>query len=484
MQCGSLDNHRCASPRQCGNESGGTRDTEWNVIPYKEDPNKMVRFGDLTQKDLGSREKLYQAKYLHYQQAETNTSIREGWFYRDEDKQKVRSADDVFDIYERSVGGNSTFLLNIPPNRAGMFSPEDVKVLNEVGQRIQDTYGTNLFDGASGPSKVLDADIESYELLDDSNEITISAKSPVTINRLVLQEAITTHSERIEKHVLEAWVDNDWKSIATATNVGYKRILRFKEVTSNKFRIRVSASRFTPAISNITAHYYKTRPPQLVISRNKEGKLTIVPKKHDFGWKPHGEDAVSNLNAGYEIRYTTDGSIPTKASKLFETPETIASAEVKAVAIDKDEMGSVTSHVFGILKTNWTIRGTDSQTEKHSGINAFDENPNTYWQSEAKGKSHYLALDLGRNYNLKGFAYTPQTRHANGMIEQGVFKVSQDGNQWETIETFEFGNLINDPVRRRHYFKKGVTARFIRIESRTIAGGKETAAIAELDIFE
>jgi hypothetical protein len=50
--------------------------------------------------DLGSREVLYKGDYLHYQQAETNTSIREGWFYRDDTQQKVRNADDVFDIYE------------------------------------------------------------------------------------------------------------------------------------------------------------------------------------------------------------------------------------------------------------------------------------------------------------------------------------------------------------------------------------------------
>ena len=98
----------------------------------------MSNFADMTDKDLGSREQLYKAKYLHYQQAETNTSIREGWFYRDDTHQKVRSTDDVFDIYERAVGGNSTFLLNIPPNRDGKFSPADVAVLKGTGQRIRE----------------------------------------------------------------------------------------------------------------------------------------------------------------------------------------------------------------------------------------------------------------------------------------------------------------------------------------------------------
>ena len=83
----------------------------------------------------------------------------------DDEDQKVRSADDVFDIYERSVGGNSTFLLNIPPNREGMFSPTDVSVLEEVGQRINDTYGVNLLSSALGPKEVLDNDLSTFKLL-------------------------------------------------------------------------------------------------------------------------------------------------------------------------------------------------------------------------------------------------------------------------------------------------------------------------------
>src|SRR5690606_23302537 len=295
--------------RWCGNEAGATRDTEWNVIPYMEDPNTMNSFADLTDASLGSREDLYKGKYLHYQQAETNTSIREGWFYRDDTDQKVRSADDVFDMYERSVGGNSTFLLNIPPNREGKFSPTDVAVLEEVGKRIRETYGTDLLTGANGPKAVLDNDLASYEELgDDPKEVTIETQAPITLNRLVIQEAIDTHSERIEKLALDIWVDNGWKEIASATNVGYKRILRFPEVTAQKMRVRVLEARSAPAIANISDYYYKSRPPQLSLERTIDGMVNIFPKKENFGWNPHGEDAAGNINSGYLIRYTTDGS--------------------------------------------------------------------------------------------------------------------------------------------------------------------------------
>ncbi|WOD42675.1 alpha-L-fucosidase [Hwangdonia lutea] len=471
--------------RWCGNEAGATRDTEWNVIPYQGNPLEMNSFADITGEDIGSREKLYDAKYLHYQQAETNTSIREGWFYRDDTSQKVRSVDDVFDMYERSVGGNTTFLLNIPPNREGKFSPEDVRVLNEVGERINKTYNVNLFANASGFKNVLDEDVTTYELLDaDVKEIIVETKKPITINRIVIQEAIATHSERVEKHALDAWVDGSWKEIAAATNVGYKRILRFPETTSNKFRIRVLQSRLSPAISNVTGHYYKTRPPQLSITRSLDGQVSIQPKKHDFGWKPHGEDSAGNLNRALEIRYTTDGSEPTKDSKLFNESFLATSGEIKAAAFSKDQKGSVVSKKLGILKNDWKIIKVDSWSFANKSDLAIDENPDTYWRSGEKGSPHFLELDLGKSYTLKAFAYTPQKEDANGMIEKGTIKVSNDGRNWKTIDGFEFGNLINDPVTRTHQFKSAVTTQYIRIESKVIAGGKKTAAIAELDFFE
>ncbi len=471
--------------RWCGNEAGGTRDTEWNIIPYQTNPQEMNSFADITGEDIGSREKLYDAKFLHYQQAETNTSIREGWFYRDDDKQRVRSADDVFDMYERSVGGNSTFLLNIPPNRDGKFSPEDVSVLEEVGQRIKETYATNLFADASGSKNALDGKTNTYELLDSGKkEIIIKTKKPVTINRLIIQEAIATHSERVEKHVVDAWINDGWQEVTSATNIGYKRILRFPEVTSNKFRVRVLESRLSPAISNISAHYYQTRPSQLSITRNLDGLVSIQPKKHEFGWKPHGEDVSGNINSGIEIHYTIDGSVPTKGSQSYNQPFLAISGEVKAVAFSKDQKGSVASRNLGILKKEWNVVKEDSWASTHKSQLAIDEDPNTYWLSGEKGNPHYIEIDLGKEYTLKAFGYTPQTVNSNGMIEQGVIKISNDGKSWKLFESFEFGNLINDPTARTHYFKETLSARFIRIESKTIAGGKKQAAIAELDFFE
>ena len=356
--------------------------------------------------------------------------------------------------------------------------------MEEVGARINETYGSNLLSGANGPKEVLDDDLSTFKLMGQgAQEMVIETNVPITINRLAIQEAINTHSERVEKHALDAWVDNAWKEIATATNIGYKRILRFPEVTTQKLRIRILESRFYPAIASVSAHYYKARPPRLSIERSVEGAVTISPKKDSFGWKPHGEDVAGNINSGYNIRFTTDGSEPTAASEIYHLPFNIPSGEVKAVSEVNGKLGSVASQLFGIVKKDWKPLGENSIKGEHSALNAFDGDPETYWSSVEKSGPHFINIDLGKEYTVSGFTYTPQTSSSEGMIEKGVVRISADGKTWKNVEDFQFGNLINDPTTRTHMFKSKINARYIGIESKVIAGNGKTAAIAELDFL-
>lgn len=470
--------------RWCGNEAGGTRDTEINVVAYEVNPDTASVFHDMTAEDLGSREIIYNANYLHYQPAETNTSIREGWFYRDDTNQKVRSADDVFDIYERSVGGNSIFLLNIPPNREGEFSSRDIEVLKDVGSRIRETYDVNLLEGAKGPVELLDENNDTYLLLENGvDEFVIILNGEKTINRIMLQEAIATHSERVEKHAVDAWVDNEWREIAVASNIGYKRILRFPEVTTSKIRVRVLESRLTPAISHISAHYYKTRPPQLDFSRDKDGVVTIAPMQTVFNWNPIGENAADNLNTGYEVYYTLDGSEPTLNSAKYESPLKVEYKTLKAASYINNARGAVRSEDFGVVKRDWALIGVSSQVNNRPALNAFDAVKRTYWQSEESTENPFISLDLGEKYLLKAFTYTPQTFHSNGMMASGEIQISENGATWDTVEKFEFGNLINDPTPRTHYFEKPVTTRYIRLLVTGIAGVEKYVTISEIDFL-
>jgi len=247
--------------RWCGNEAGGTRPTEYNVIPLTGDKFEDESWPDRRGGDLGSRARLAGAKWLHYYPAETNTSIRHGWFYRDDEKQGVRDADSVFDIYERAVGGNSVFLLNVPPNREGTFSPRDVASLVEVGRRIRNVYGASLTIGATGPAEVLDGDEATFWQAENlSGEFEIRLAKPQRINRFLLQEPIATQGQRIEAHALDGWIDGEWREIATATTVGYKRILRFPAIHTDRLRVRITTSRATPMISRASAHCFGEPP--------------------------------------------------------------------------------------------------------------------------------------------------------------------------------------------------------------------------------
>lgn len=470
--------------RWCGNESGGTRETEWNVIPYPENPDTTSHFPDMMAQDLGSKEQLYKGKYLHYQQAETNTSIREGWFYRDDTHQKVRSADDVFDIYERAVGGNSTFLLNIPPNREGRFSDADVKTLKEVGKRIKETYSINLLKGAKGNEEVLDDSNDTYLCLKgEAPEIVIETEQPVTFNRLLLQEAIAKQGERVESHILEIWTGNEWKEIARGTNIGYKRILRFPTVTASKLRIRFPQLRQVPAISTISAHYYEARPPRLIAQRSENGIVEITPVKDEFNWKSHGENATANLSNGYQIYYTTDGTCPNEQAILYKGPFRMDAGKLQAVSVLNGEKGAVYSRQMGYIKKSWSPIAVSSTKEKHPAHAAWDENPQTYWQSLPGKEPHTLAIDLGEEKTIHGFSYTPQTEHKEGMLEKGSFWISTDRKKWKKVKDFELGNLINDPVTRFIYLDKNIVARYVKISWTAAAAESDIATMAEFDLF-
>ncbi|MDV3661825.1 alpha-1,3/4-fucosidase [Elizabethkingia anophelis] len=469
--------------RWCGNEAGVTRKTEWNVLPFNnKDLTEITGLTDWEEDNIGRRDRLYNGHFLHYQQAEVDTSIREGWFYRDDVYQKVRSADDVFDIYERSVGGNSTFILNVPPNRDGKFSDQDVKVLSETGKRIKETYSKDLLQGAKGPKQVLDHNDVTYSLL-NNNQLIIEIPTPVIFNRIMLQEAISTHGERVESHAVDAWIDGEWKEIATATNIGYKRILRFSEVATRKIRLRVLQDRGSVAISSIAAYYYKMRPPQLTILQDKTGMVSIDEKKQPFDWKNQDKKDVKDKDKDFNIYYTTDGSEPGSNSLKYNGPFEKEQGTIKAVAILKGDRGAVQTEVVGIAKNKWKLAEPKNGTKNHSAEAAFDANPKTFWQSENQNVPQNLSLDLGALYTLTGMAYTPQTAFGGGMMAKGIVEISADGKKWEAVSAFEFGNLVNDPSKRSLYFKQAVKARYVRVTAQEIAGNSQALTIAELDFF-
>jgi len=261
--------------RWCGNEGGRTRPAEWSAVPIAKPLNEF-NWPDMTTGDLGSLEKLKknldQGGYLHWYPAETNTSIRHGWFWRD-DKQHVKSTKEILDIWYRSVGGNTVFLLNIPPNRDGLFPERDSKVLREVGKILSETFKVNLAEDATaggtanrGPgfeaANALDGDTGTCWMPPDwktRGELTVALSQKRTFNRVMFQENVGDYGQRIAKFAVDAHIDGKWKQIAEGRTVGYKKICRTEVVTADKVRIRVLDSRVCPTISNVGLYYGQDR---------------------------------------------------------------------------------------------------------------------------------------------------------------------------------------------------------------------------------
>ena len=264
--------------RWCGNEAGDTRESEWSVLPTGFYTNELVAdnsqqsddnaFREKTinemQRDLGSREFLTGAVGYEWRPSETDTSIRPGWFYHPEEDSQVRSLETLLDIWYRSVGGNSTLLLNIPPDQRGLFHENDVQRLREMGDYLRKTFANNLAanavftassdDGYHLPEHMaVDSYDAYYKPFDGENAITINIKlqEAAEVTHVVLKEHIPM-SQRIEKYVIEAKLaDGTWFEVNRGTTVGYKRIAKFDPVSTDELRIRILDSRVCPVLSFI-----------------------------------------------------------------------------------------------------------------------------------------------------------------------------------------------------------------------------------------
>ena len=299
--------------RWCGNEAGDTRIAEWSIVPERakdseiiaeksqqsDDEEFRLRRVDARDSDLGSREILKNEDKLIWYPAEVNTSIRPGWFWHESENDRVRSLEELIHIYYHSVGGNATFLLNIPPTREGLFHENDVKRLEELGRYLEaafrnnlvesaelaaedqldtDTYSTSASISTSGsiPTPTSDGhpttgsnltpgnpdrhhdintvrtdDYNTYFSADQgSTTAAITAKwdHPVNIGNIVIKENIL-FSQRVESFAVDVLEDGVYKEVYTGTVIGYKRIVPLDHVKTDSIRIRITDSRTEPTIA-------------------------------------------------------------------------------------------------------------------------------------------------------------------------------------------------------------------------------------------
>lgn len=240
-----------------GNEKGIAGETFWSMFD-----RSKVAVGDADTEYLNRGD----PDGPDWVVGECDVSIRPGWFYHKKEDNRVKTPQQLLDLYFKSVGRNGTMLLNIPPDQRGLIHENDVAALKGFKKLLDVTFAENLAadkkaqatsQWARSPKykadNATDADIDSYWAAkegDTKAALTINLGEAETFNVLMLQEPIRL-GQRIAQFVVEAQNNGKWRQIAKGTTIGHKRLLRIEPATAAKIRIKIVQANNTPAISNI-----------------------------------------------------------------------------------------------------------------------------------------------------------------------------------------------------------------------------------------
>lgn len=244
--------------RWVGNEKGFAGATNWSFL----------RKGEVHP----GYDKSYELQYGHpdgnqWVPAECDVSIRPGWFYHPEEDDRVKSPDQLVDLYYRSVGHNATLLLNFPVDRRGLIHPVDSANAVRFHEMIQQQLKTNLVAGMTPKvsnerggdfvaSALTDDNFDTYWATEDgvtTADIEFSFDTPTRMNRMMLQEYIPL-GQRVKAFVVEYLDKDTWLPVKLneeTTTIGYKRLLRFETVETKGIRIRITDARGPLCLSSV-----------------------------------------------------------------------------------------------------------------------------------------------------------------------------------------------------------------------------------------
>lgn len=245
--------------RWVGNEKGIAGDPCWTTIngehiyPGQEGVEKQLNSGDRH----GSV----------WRPAECDVSIRPGWFWHEAQNDKVKTPEQLKNLYFASVGRGASFLLNVPPDRRGRVHENDAKSLREFGDWLQQTFAVNLAKSAKAKAsnvrgndkqfaaaKVLDADRFSYWATNDdvtTADLELDLGAEKAFNVVRVRENIKL-GHRVDEFAVDVWTDGQWKEFGKAVGIGAQRLLRGQPVTTRKVRLRITKAAANPCISEFS----------------------------------------------------------------------------------------------------------------------------------------------------------------------------------------------------------------------------------------
>jgi alpha-L-fucosidase len=220
--------------RWCGNERGTAGEPNWSTV----DP-AAVPYPGVSGPGVIDALQHGHPNGSVWRPAEADTSIRPGWFYHPEEDARVRSAENLVELYVRSVGRNAKLLLNVPPTTAGLLHEADVASLAAMRDRLAGMFRDDLA-AAAPPAWSTDADARVGEC---------DLGRTVTAGVVRLAEDISRGQE-VSSFVVDAHAgDGLWQPLAEGATIGYARIARFDPVPVRRLRVRVRGAARPAAVT-------------------------------------------------------------------------------------------------------------------------------------------------------------------------------------------------------------------------------------------
>jgi len=245
--------------RWCGNEKGYAGKTNWDLL----DTTGFKRGAGAPPTDTLNQGNVWGRNWIP---AECDVSIRPGWFYHQKEDSLVKTPQQLFDIYLKSVGRGANLILNVPPDRSGLITPFDSASLMEF-KRLRDESFENDFSKKgkeyfiSGKKKTIttklnDGNENSFETIGHPKltSLEIAFNQPQKINCIVLKENLV-NGQNCAKFKLQL-LNKDLNVIKEieGTTIGHKRILTFPETEVSFVTLSIEEQKGLSKIAQMSAY--------------------------------------------------------------------------------------------------------------------------------------------------------------------------------------------------------------------------------------
>jgi alpha-L-fucosidase len=186
--------------------------------------------------------------------SECDCKIRATWFY-DLNEDTLKSVDELFGMYEMSVGHGSNFLLNIGPDNRGLLPDADAKRLLELGERIRASFGKPL--PYTEPQK--DGDIYTMVHTEHSTEDWMIPREERLSNCLMIKEDLTGGQSVRSFRIYGYLPHYQHKKILLfeGRTIGHKVYCRFGAIRCSKFEVEITDHDGDYALKEIKAFYIR-----------------------------------------------------------------------------------------------------------------------------------------------------------------------------------------------------------------------------------